>query len=728
MSGSRYRLTPSVSLLVLVLTGCSISSENIRYEPMMEGSFPALKGPAVKMGGTEEELWAKGYVKLGELSVEQIVQRCKTGEDMVEKCEDIPHQGDPTARLLAEAAARGADAALLRLDKRKDSEVREGRGKCKRWGVGGYIMERKVVYDGAFAPSRTIDVPRMTSTCLEYKMLTIEDKTLYSAGTIWRNDPPAAREQKRREDLVKAAELGDLASVKAMAKEGLGAETRDTRGVSALQAAVGKKRREVVDFFLENAGKQGLAQDLESSLLAAAAVGDMETIKALLSRGARVNQVSSDGNTPLGNAAMFKQPRAVKALIEAGADVNLRTGNLDRSTPLMLAALSGDLETVRVLLDAGTDPKTKNDRGWTAREVAYNLLDKDAPVLRFIAGYTEGVFGYMDRKGKMVVKPWYDSARDFHEGLAVVGIGGAYSFLQKWGYIDKEGKEAIKPQFDGAGDFHEGLAWAKTGGAIGGKCGFIDRSGRFVIDSRYVAAGDFNGGMAPVKVEEKGWGYIDRQGRFIIEPRFDQADPFSDDLAVVVDIMDPLNVIWFAKRAAAGGDPEDGWSYSYIDRQGKAVIELGPEFDTAYSFSEGLAYAEYWKDKEKRHGYLRMDGKIALEPDFRVFGSFHDGLAPFQSISDWGYIDKQGKKAIPARFSSAGRFSEGLARVEVATGLAGLGAGNFAYIDKQGNIAIDMEGFPIVGNAMMWGSFSEGLARIKVSGKKFLSFHAQQGP
>ena len=50
---------------------------------------------------------------------------------------------------------------------------------------------------------------------------------------------------------------------------------------------------------------------------------------------------------------------------------------------------------------------------------------------------------------------------------------------RKYGYIDKTGKMIIKPQFDYATVFSEGMAHAK----IEGKRGFIDKTGKFIWQS-----------------------------------------------------------------------------------------------------------------------------------------------------------------------------------------------------------------------------------------------------
>ncbi|ECC1273812.1 WG repeat-containing protein, partial [Campylobacter coli] len=53
-----------------------------------------------------------------------------------------------------------------------------------------------------------------------------------------------------------------------------------------------------------------------------------------------------------------------------------------------------------------------------------------------------GRWGFIDRSGKFVIKPKFDSIWDFSEGLAKVKLNG------KYGFIDKSGKIVIEPKFD----------------------------------------------------------------------------------------------------------------------------------------------------------------------------------------------------------------------------------------------------------------------------------------
>jgi hypothetical protein len=65
--------------------------------------------------------------------------------------------------------------------------------------------------------------------------------------------------------------------------------------------------------------------------------------------------------------------------------------------------------------------------------------------------------GFIDKTGNIVIKPQFNSAWKFSQGLAAVFIG------DKVGYIDKMGNIVIKPQFNSAWKFSEGLAAVQTG-------------------------------------------------------------------------------------------------------------------------------------------------------------------------------------------------------------------------------------------------------------------------
>src|SRR5918999_477356 len=67
----------------------------------------------------------------------------------------------------------------------------------------------------------------------------------------------------------------------------------------------------------------------------------------------------------------------------------------------------------------------------------------------------------------------------------------------KYGFIDGSGRVRIRPQFDGALPFTEGLAAVR----LGDKWGFIDPSGKVVIPLSYYGVSPFSDGLAAVTIE-----------------------------------------------------------------------------------------------------------------------------------------------------------------------------------------------------------------------------------
>src|SRR5699024_1379401 len=98
---------------------------------------------------------------------------------------------------------------------------------------------------------------------------------------------------------------------------------------------------------------------------------------------------------------------------------------------------------------------------------------------------------------------------NFHDGLARVPTGEIGHGQPIFGYIDKQGRMVIKPQFTGAADFAHGLAKVREDD----KWGYIDTDGKWVLKPQYDAASDFGtGGAAMVKKDET-WHLIARSGK-----------------------------------------------------------------------------------------------------------------------------------------------------------------------------------------------------------------------
>ena len=135
------------------------------------------------------------------------------------------------------------------------------------------------------------------------------------------------------------------------------------------------------------------------SLHQAAADGDLEIVKSLISKGADVNAKDERENTPLCYAVKSGKMEVVQLLVESGADVNamgkndrpplymaVEEDNIaiakyliahgadvnagDNWTALQQAPYSSSVEMVKLLISKGADVNAKTDRGQTPLSLA----------------------------------------------------------------------------------------------------------------------------------------------------------------------------------------------------------------------------------------------------------------------------------------------------------------------------------------------------------------------
>jgi len=97
-----------------------------------------------------------------------------------------------------------------------------------------------------------------------------------------------------------------------------------------------------------------------AALHMAAQAGSVQAIQFLLAHGAKVDLRNSEMETPLHEAAFRARPEAIKALLNAGADINLETGDycftaLHNVLKYKHIVTSQQIETIELLLDRGLD-------------------------------------------------------------------------------------------------------------------------------------------------------------------------------------------------------------------------------------------------------------------------------------------------------------------------------------------------------------------------------------
>lgn len=103
---------------------------------------------------------------------------------------------------------------------------------------------------------------------------------------------------------------------------------------------------------------------LSTEIITAAAQGDTVQVRALIARGAPLNERDARGRTAVMAATHGNHIETVRALLDAGADVNLRDNRSDN--PFLYAGAEGYLEILKLAWAAGADPQLTNRFGGTA--------------------------------------------------------------------------------------------------------------------------------------------------------------------------------------------------------------------------------------------------------------------------------------------------------------------------------------------------------------------------
>lgn len=120
-----------------------------------------------------------------------------------------------------------------------------------------------------------------------------------------------------------ATEKGRIILVKTLLKHGAGIDRLTSNGESALELAVLSGRIEIAEILLA----KGATLDPSQLMLRAANAGltDRDSLRFLLERGADLAQRDENGDTPLLIAIRQDNHRLATHLVNAGADVNVKT-------------------------------------------------------------------------------------------------------------------------------------------------------------------------------------------------------------------------------------------------------------------------------------------------------------------------------------------------------------------------------------------------------------------
>jgi len=203
----------------------------------------------------------------------------------------------------------------------------------------------------------------------------------------------------------------------------------------------------------------------------------------------------------------------------------------------------------------------------------------------------DGKYGFMNKKGELVIQPIYQNTSQFEEGLAAVQLDG------KWGIIDTLGNMVIKPQFDDIRSFRGG----NTKYAV------------FQIDEKY--------------------GAIDRKGNFVIKPVYDGLYDVSD--------TDSPEVL----LAACLKNDKGQYRWGLINQKEEWL--LANEYQDLYCDNNNVTA----KNGDGLYGVFNLKSKKNIIPfEYEsIYYYYDDGLTLFQKKDStsgklyFGYFDKNGK-------------------------------------------------------------------------------------
>lgn len=232
---------------------------------------------------------------------------------------------------------------------------------------------------------------------------------------------------------------------------------------------------------------------------------------------------------------------------------------------------------------------------------------------RWITYKENGLVGYKDQSGKVVIKAQFDDAEKFSQGIARVydKVKGAAA------YIDTTGKLITPFKYDSAASGHIAYDGLMRVAIYGDDVVKAIMNGDGVYSTESVG----NNTVVVMKSGKKlkfdpKYGFIDKTGKEVIPLQFDEAYSFQDGMATVLKFQ----------------GHQYGFSYSkigYIDTTGKLVIPYKYGGDNNYdgsalSYKDGLTCFFEYLGKEG----LSSDGWVKNPPG--------------------GIMDKTGKVIVPS--------------------------------------------------------------------------------
>lgn len=234
-------------------------------------------------------------------------------------------------------------------------------------------------------------------------------------------------------------------------------------------------------------------------------------------------------------------------------------------------------------------------------------------------------YGFLNSKGKTVIKAKYTYASDFFNGKSNIIIDSIPGILLK------DGSEKLFPEYDATYWYKDNLGLARKDK----KYGFINKNGDIIVPLKYEDAFPFYNGYASIKSNDK-WNYINEQGQII----------FSDSLIFNYrPIIDNKAVFM-----VSGKEVEKRKRMHSEDRTGSQVF---------------VEYLNQIKKLQLKEGLINTNGKIIIEPIYdEISGYFINGFMRVRNNGKAGIVNEKGEVVIPIKYDNVLDYKNGMFTAE----------------------------------------------------------------
>jgi len=179
-----------------------------------------------------------------------------------------------------------------------------------------------------------------------------------------------------------------------------------------------------------------------------------------------------------------------------------------------------------------------------------------------------------------------------------------------YGYINRSGKEVIKPQYDMAYPFSDGMAVVVKKGTYK----IINEKNKtlYTFDNDFKSYSCFTEGFLKIETPN-GFTFMDKHFN-ICDKTFYSVSEFSESKALVLNVVDSKYV------------------YNFLDTSFNLIFTNELEsYDYVESYHSGLAKVGYYKGDNYLYSYIKTDGSVLVDEngnsEFEVARTFHDGKA-----------------------------------------------------------------------------------------------------